>query len=166
MLEITKSLVLISGRLSKGIVEEAEKTFPVKEIKWKILLRAIAEAERSNGSPTSLVLVPPMTKITRRKGRQKKSLQSLSLFIDKIEKNRVNARILFPFYGEICQQDKILKILLEKLGCNNFSVESAGILMEIILPFIPVEVKYGGMNSHNGCGQKAFICPEEMVKVS
>jgi len=166
MLAKAKSLILTSDKLFVLLTEAMEKIFPVKRVTWKVLSRAIAEAERSNGAATSLVLVSPATRVTGRKGQQKQSLPSLSLFIEAIEGNKVRARILFPLYGEVRQQNKILQILLAGLRHNGFLVQSGGIAMEIDLPFVPVEVKYGETNGNNGYQQRAFICPEEIISVT
>jgi len=154
MLVKTKSLVLISDRLFKKIAEEAEKIFPVKKITWRILSNAIAEAERNGNGETSLVL----------SSINKSDSSFLSLFIDEIEKNKIKARIIFPLYGEVRQQNKILQILLAKLRRND-SIES-GIVIKIDLSFAPVEVKYGKTNGNNGSQQRAFICPEEVILVN
>lgn len=166
LLKPEQPLILTSSRLFKIIAGEAEKVFPVKKVTWRVLSRAIAEAERSNGVQMDLVLVLPVVKENPKKGQWKRSSRFLSLFIDSIEGSKVKARILFPLYGEIGQQNKILRILLATLGINEFSVEFSGIAIEISLPFVPVEVKYGKANGHNGDGQQAFICPEEVILVT
>jgi hypothetical protein len=159
LLKHEKPLVLTSDKLAQKIVEETERTFPTKNMTWRFLSRAIGIFETQYGKQMALILIPPL---------RKKERLSPRLFVNNVEGDRVQVHLFFPLYGTVQQQDEILRILLVESGIDDgkFSVESAGILMEIVLPFIPVEVKYGKMNGNNGCGQRAFICPEEVVNVS
>ncbi|MGD0328150.1 MAG: hypothetical protein ABSB00_00330 [Minisyncoccia bacterium] len=148
----TRSLVLTSDRLFQRIVEAVDGVLP-KKLTWKDFISTVA-AERE------LVLISPPID-----GRTQGQLVPTSLFIEEITGGNVRVRVLFPLWGPAAQQDKILKTYLAKLGLE-FSVQAGGIVLEIILPFVPVEVKFGRANGKNGEGQRAFICPEEVVEVS
>ena len=172
MFEKAKSEILTSKRLFQMIDEAVERIFPSNKITWEILSYAVAEAEHGNGDSEdarSLVLVSPY--VAERKGkkkRQKQSLPSLSLGIEAIEGDRIKAHIQCrSLFGAACQQNKILNILLAQLGYHDgLSVQSAGIVLELYLPFKPLRVKYGENGCPLGLDQRSFLCPEEEVKVT
>jgi hypothetical protein len=71
-------------------------------------------------------------------------------------------------YGTVCQQDKILRILLKELkieGKGEFFVQSAGITVLVNLPFSPVEAK-DEESGKCGDGQKLYAYPGEAVSVT
>jgi len=131
-----KSLVRVSKSLFAIIAEAVEKTFPTGKITLKALSRAVGTFESQSGEQTLLVFVIHP--------RKKKEKIALGLTFDEIKGNKVRARLSFPMYGTVCQQDKILRILLKELkieGKGEFFVQSAGITVLVNLPFSPVEAK-------------------------
>lgn len=153
-----RSLVLTSDLLFWHITKAVGEIIPTKKLAWKDFVSSIAEAEKSNDEMV-------MISVSRKEGRKHRKFVPVFVFIEDVKKYTVNLRILFPLYGPAEQQDRVLLLYLAKLDLN-LSVRAGGIVLEIILPFSPIEVKYGKANGHNGQGQRAFVCPEEVIRVS
>jgi hypothetical protein len=153
-----KSLVRTSNKLFTEIVEEVEKIFPAKKLSLRKFLFTVAEKERDGGD---LVLCSLPTR------KKKGGIIPTFIFIVEIEGRKVLLRVLFPLWGPAYQQDAILASYLEKIGLV-FPVSTGGVVLEINLPFAPIEVKFvRALDEHgeHGDGQKSFICPDEIARI-
>jgi len=148
-----RSAIRTSNKLFDRVSESVNKIY-TKRLIWKDLLYALALVKLNDVS--DFKLVSPLTS-----GKMKKmSMVDTHLFIDEICGKDVCTRIIFPINAPCGKMCEVLKFYLSMFRLD-FPVMNGGIVVKIVLPFVPTEVKIES-DGENGNGHRAFICPDEI----